>query len=142
MRAESLQPCPILGDPMDCSPAGSSVHRILQARTLQWVAITFSRDLPNQGIKPESLMSLALTGGLFTTSATWKAHLPHNLREILENWGGKRSFFFLIWFLFMLSWGSFRGLFLFCFLFWPHKMWEFSSLTRDGNCTHCTGSKE
>ena len=35
--------CPTLCDPMDCSPVGSSVHGILQARILEWVAITFSR---------------------------------------------------------------------------------------------------
>ena len=34
---------PTLGDPMDCSPPGSSVHEILQARILVWVAIPFSR---------------------------------------------------------------------------------------------------
>ena len=38
----------------DCSPPGSSVHGILQVRILEWVAIPFSRDLPNPGIKPES----------------------------------------------------------------------------------------
>ena len=37
---------------MDCSPPGSSVHGILQARMLEWVAIPFSRDLPNAGIEP------------------------------------------------------------------------------------------
>ena len=35
------------------------------------------RDLPNLRIKPESLMSPALTGRFFTTSATWEAHLIH-----------------------------------------------------------------
>ena len=35
--------CPTLCDPTDCSPPGSSVHGILQARTLEWVAISFSR---------------------------------------------------------------------------------------------------
>ena len=43
-----------LCDPMDCSPAGSSVHRILQARILEWVAIPFSRDVPNPEIQPGS----------------------------------------------------------------------------------------
>ena len=39
------QSCPTLSDPMDCSlPPGSSVHGILQARTLEWVAISFSRE--------------------------------------------------------------------------------------------------
>ena len=37
------QSCPILCNPMDCSLLGSSVHGILQARILEWVAIPFSR---------------------------------------------------------------------------------------------------
>ena len=40
--AKSLQSCPTLCDPMDCSPPGFSIHGILQARTLEWVAISFS----------------------------------------------------------------------------------------------------
>ena len=40
--AESLQSCPTLCDPMDGSPPGSPVPGILQARTLGWVAISFS----------------------------------------------------------------------------------------------------
>ena len=40
--AASLQSCPTLCDPMDCSLPGFSVHGILQARTLEWVAISFS----------------------------------------------------------------------------------------------------
>ena len=40
--AKSLQSCPTLCDPIDGSPPGSPVPRILQARTLGWVAISFS----------------------------------------------------------------------------------------------------
>ena len=40
--AKSLQSCPTLCDPMDCSLPGFSVHGILHARTLEWVAISFS----------------------------------------------------------------------------------------------------
>ena len=40
--AESLQSCPTLCDPIDSSPPGSPVPGILQARTLEWVAIAFS----------------------------------------------------------------------------------------------------
>ena len=40
--AESLQSCPTLCDPIDDSPPGSPVPGILQARTLEWVAISFS----------------------------------------------------------------------------------------------------
>ena len=42
MHAKSLQSCLTLRDPMDSSPPGSSNHRILQARILEWVAISFS----------------------------------------------------------------------------------------------------
>ena len=41
--AKSLQLCTALCDPMDCSPSGSSVHGILQARILEWVATPFSK---------------------------------------------------------------------------------------------------
>ena len=41
-HAKLLQSCPTLCDPMDCSLPGSSVHGILQARILEWVAIPFS----------------------------------------------------------------------------------------------------
>ena len=42
-ESEVAQPCPTLCDPMDCSLPGSSLHGILQARVLEWVAISFSR---------------------------------------------------------------------------------------------------
>ena len=42
-ESEVAQSCPTLCDPVDCSPPGSSVHGILQARVLEWVAISFSR---------------------------------------------------------------------------------------------------
>ena len=46
-HAKSLQPCPTLCDIMDSSPPGSSVHGILQARILEWVAISFSGIWPH-----------------------------------------------------------------------------------------------
>ena len=46
--------CLTLCDPVDCSPPGSSVYGIFQARVLEWVAISFSRDLPDPGIEPGS----------------------------------------------------------------------------------------
>ena len=42
--AKSLQSCPTLCDPIDGSPPGSPVPGILQARTLEWVAISFSNE--------------------------------------------------------------------------------------------------
>ena len=43
-----------LCDPVDCSPPDSFVHGILQAGILEWVAISFSRDLLDPGIEPKS----------------------------------------------------------------------------------------
>jgi len=43
-ESEVAQSCPTLSDPMDCSPPGSSVHGIFQARVLEWGAIAFSRN--------------------------------------------------------------------------------------------------
>ena len=57
----------------DCSPPGSSVHGIPQARVLEWVAVLFSGDPPDPGIQPPFLASPALAGGFFTTGATWEA---------------------------------------------------------------------
>ena len=66
--------CSVMSDSCDCmdySSPGSSVHGLLQARILEWVAMPSSPpgDLPDPGIKPSSL---ALTGGFFTTTATWE----------------------------------------------------------------------
>ena len=48
------QSCPSLCNIMDCSPPGSSVHGILQAIILEWVATSFPGNLPNSGIEPAS----------------------------------------------------------------------------------------
>ena len=53
-----------LCNPMDCSLPGSSVHGVLQARILEWVAISSSEYLSDPGIKPTSLVS---AGRFFTT---------------------------------------------------------------------------
>ena len=54
---------------MDHSPPGSTVHGILQARTLERVAMPSSRGSPDPEIDPRSLLSLALAGRFFPTSA-------------------------------------------------------------------------
>ena len=50
--SEVTQSCPTLCDPMDYSLQGSSVHGIFQARVLEWVAISFSKGFPTQGLNP------------------------------------------------------------------------------------------
>ena len=74
LHAKLLQSCPESVLPMDWSPPGFSVHGILQARILEWVAIPSPEDLPKPGIKPASLTSPVLTVGFFTTSATKVFH--------------------------------------------------------------------
>ena len=60
---------------MDCSLPGSSVRGILQASRIEWapgLPCPPLGDLPDPGVEPVSLMSPALAGGFFTTSATWE----------------------------------------------------------------------
>ena len=61
---KSLQLCPTLWDPMDGSPPGSPASGILQARTLEWVAISLSKVSSQSRIKTAAP---ALVGGFFTT---------------------------------------------------------------------------
>ena len=50
-ESEVAQSCPTLRDPVDCSPPGSSVHGIFQARVLEWGAIAFSVLIREMQIK-------------------------------------------------------------------------------------------
>ena len=63
MHAKSLQSCPFLCDPMDCSPPDFSVHGFLQARILKWVAISFSRGSP----QPRDWTQISHIAGRFFT---------------------------------------------------------------------------
>ena len=73
VRAKPIQLYVTHCNPRDCSPPGSSVHGMLQARILEWAAMPSAGDLPDPGIEPTSLMSPAFSGGFFTPSATWEA---------------------------------------------------------------------
>ena len=64
LRAKSLWLCPHLCDLMNCSLPGSSVHGILQARILEWVAISFSRGFSQPRIHPNWVSHIA--GRFFT----------------------------------------------------------------------------
>ena len=69
---KSLQSCPILCDPMDCSPPGPSVQGTLQERIGSGLSCSPPGALRDPGITPTSLTS-AVAGGFFTTSATREA---------------------------------------------------------------------
>ena len=73
------QSCPTLCNPVDCSPPGSSVHDILQARILEWVAMSSSRGSSSPGNETTSFTSPILAGGFFTPSPTWEAPIPWTL---------------------------------------------------------------
>ena len=53
-ESEVALSCPTLCDPMDCSPPGSSVHGIFQARMLEWVPFPSPGDTSKPGIEPRS----------------------------------------------------------------------------------------
>ena len=75
MHAQLRQSCPTLCDSMDCSLLGSSVHEILQARILEWVAMPSSRGSSWPMVQPNFLTSTELAGRFFTTSTTWEAQI-------------------------------------------------------------------
>ena len=66
------QPWPTLGNRMDCSPPGSSVHGMSQARILQWIPFPPLGDLPDPGIEPTFSAPLALGGRFFTAESPRK----------------------------------------------------------------------
>ena len=84
MCAKSLQSCPTLGDSMDSSLPGSSVHGIPHARILRGMLFPPLGDLPDPGMESTSLMSPASASKFFTTEPpgapcskiiiTWKNH--------------------------------------------------------------------
>ena len=75
MHVQSLQSCPTLWDPMDCSLLASSVHGILQARILEWAAMPSSRGSfwPRDGTCISYVSCIGSCIGFFTTTATWEA---------------------------------------------------------------------
>ena len=60
MKVLVVQSCLTLCNPMDCSLPGVSVHVILQARVLEWVAMPSPGDLPDPGIEPGSTIVIML----------------------------------------------------------------------------------
>ena len=73
VRVKLLQSCRNFCYPMHCNPPGSSVLEILQARLPSGSPVVDPGDLPNPATEPAFLMSSALAGRFFTTTATWEA---------------------------------------------------------------------
>ena len=71
--SEVAQSCPTLCDAMDCSLPGSSLHGILQARVLEWVAISFPR------------------GSSWPRDRTWVSHIPGRCFKPLSHQGSPKE---------------------------------------------------
>ena len=67
-------PCLLACDPLDCSPPGSSVHGVLQARILEWVSISFSREYSRPSDRTCVSCDSCIAGEFFTYWATRVAH--------------------------------------------------------------------
>ena len=74
-ESEVAQSCPTLGDPMDCSLPGSSVHGIFQTRVLEWGVIAFSTVTTNTYLL---LICQTVISSLHTLSAL-SSQLPHEV---------------------------------------------------------------
>ena len=85
--AKSLQSCPTLCDPIDGSPPGSPVPGILQARTLEWVAISFSNAWKWK-VKGKSLSRVRLLATLWTTAYQFPPSMGFSRQEY---WSGVPS---------------------------------------------------
>ena len=97
--AKSLQSCPTLCDPIDSSPPGSAVPGILQARTLEWIAIVFSNAWKWK-MKGKSLSRVQL----FATPWTAAYQTPPSIGfSRQEYWSGLPFLFFLLF-----CYGSYR----------------------------------
>ena len=79
MHAELPHSCPTLCDPMDCSPPSPSVHRILQARILEWVAIPFSRGSSWPRVRT-CISYVTCIGSWVLTTSTARAGVSAGLR--------------------------------------------------------------
>ena len=112
--------CLTLCDSMGCSPPGSSVHGISQARTLEWAAISFSRDLLSLGIDP--------------VAPAWQSYpLPLSHLRIAQHF----KYVKLLNLFIDLTHRNYYHPFF--FLAVPHVMWDLSSSTRDWTLAPCNG---
>ena len=101
--AKSLQLCPTLCDPMDCNPPGSSVHGILQARLLEWVAMPFSRESSRPRDRTHVSCGSCIAGAFFTAEPLGK---PGNKRVLFKLPGNRWVVLciFSLWFHFSVFW--------------------------------------
>ena len=103
---KSLQLSPTLCDPINCSPPGSSVHGILQARILEWAATLFSRG--SSWPRDRTWVS-HIAVRFFTVWATREAHVSHSKGELRYQIHSHSCIHFKPWF-------RLKYVFIFCHL--------------------------
>ena len=83
VRAKSLQWCPTLCDSTDCSSPGASVHGILQARTLEWVAIPFTKGSSQSRDRTCVSHVSCIAGRLFTAEPPGSPGVSHLVSNVV-----------------------------------------------------------
>ena len=94
LRAQLLQSCPTLFEPVDCCPPGSSVHGILQARIPEWVGMPSSRVSSLTRDWTQVSCVFYIEGGFFTHWVTWEALKVYTALDTLH---GRKLSFVLNW---------------------------------------------
>ena len=93
LLAQLLQSCQTLCNSMDCSPPGSSVHGILQARILEWAAMPFSRISSPPRDRTHVSCSFCTAGKFFTAEPLGK---PHHHYSSVYMWTEKKHSVYII----------------------------------------------
>ena len=114
--AKSLQSCPTLCDPIDGSPPGSPVPGILQARTLKWVAISFSNAWQWKG-KVKSLSHVRLLATPWTAAYQAPASMGFSRQEY---WSGVPSPSLHHLYIYICMY-QFNSVAQSCLTLWPHE---------------------
>ena len=88
-ESEVPQSCPILPDPMDCSPPGSSIHGIFQERVLDWGAIGFSEThAPMDTLfltkEARGYNGAKTTSSIYGAGKTGQLHIKNEIRTLLN----------------------------------------------------------
>ena len=81
VHAKSLQSCPTLFNPMDCSPPGPLSMGFSRQEHGSGLPLPSPGGLPSPGVESASLVSPAVAGGFFTTSASWEPTVPCALQS-------------------------------------------------------------
>ena len=113
VHSKLLQLCLTLCNSMDCGPPGYSVHGIPQEKSLEWVAISYSRGSSQPRDQIHICYVSALAGRFFTTTATWeapreriygfKATWKLSISSFLLNITSKTNFLLLPWVILWIS---------------------------------------